>query len=103
MAITWRVAKYSEKVSKKDTDRDLAAAFQVWEEVSALHFTHLEDGKVTIKIEWVPSHHGDGHPFDGKDGTLAHAFYPSSGGDTHFEEVEKWTVNKQEGLNNILF
>jgi len=48
-------------------------------------------------MSFVQRDHGDGYPFDGPGGILAHAFYPAFGGDVHYDNEETWTINSYQG------
>ncbi|KAF5303501.1 hypothetical protein FQA39_LY09964 [Lamprigera yunnana] len=89
--LTFTVSKYSQKISKKQIDEDVALSFQRWAEASGLTFTRVE-GKADLDASFTPRYHGDGNPFDGPGGVLAHAFYPNSPrkGQTHFDKEENW-------------
>ncbi|KAK4020362.1 hypothetical protein OUZ56_002346 [Daphnia magna] len=97
--LTYSITKYPSALKTADVDRELAKAFQVWEDVTELTFVHLKTGKVHIEIRFESGEHGDGDAFDGSGGTLAHAYFPIYGGDAHFDESETWTINSYKGTN----
>jgi hypothetical protein len=59
----------------------------------------------TVNILFASGAHGDGFPFDGPGGILAHTFYPAPpnpepiAGDMHFDGDESWNV----GVNTDVF
>jgi len=62
-------------------------------------------GARTVSILFARGAHGDGYPFDGPFGALAHTFYPAPpaseplAGDMHFDEDEIWRI----GANTDIF
>ncbi|XP_077144376.1 72 kDa type IV collagenase [Ranitomeya variabilis] len=94
--ITYRILGYTIDLDSETVDDAFARAFQVWSDVTPLKFTRLMDGDADIMINFGRWEHGDGYPFDGKDGLLAHAFAPGSGigGDSHFDDDELWTLGE---------
>jgi len=97
--LTYAITKYPRGLKSSDVDSELARAFQVWADVTQLTFVPQRSGKVHIEIRFESSEHGDGDPFDGPGGTLAHAYFPIYGGDAHFDEAEQWSISSFRGTN----
>ncbi|KAK7839156.1 metalloendoproteinase 2-mmp [Quercus suber] len=70
-----------------------ARAFDRWSTVTPLTFTMTTSAySADIKIGFYNGDHGDGEPFDGVLGTLAHAFSPPNGR-FHLDGAETWVVS----------
>uniref|UniRef100_A0A673LES9 Peptidase metallopeptidase domain-containing protein n=1 Tax=Sinocyclocheilus rhinocerous TaxID=307959 RepID=A0A673LES9_9TELE len=94
--LTYRIVNYTPDMSKAEVDESMEKALQVWANVTPLRFTRIYKGTADIMISFATSYHGDASPFDGPQGTLAHAFAPSLGigGDAHFDD--------DDALNSLL-
>ncbi|XP_064105368.1 matrix metalloproteinase-20-like [Macrobrachium nipponense] len=97
--LTYRITKYPKALPKAEVDGEIRAAFEVWEDATNLKFEAVNGGKVHIEIRFERAEHGDGDPFDGPGGTLAHAYFPMDGGDVHFDDTETWTIGSYRGFN----
>ena len=98
--MTYRISKYptSGQMTKQDVDKEIKKALDVWTDFTDLTFTQKRSGRVHIDISFLEGEHGDGDPFDGSGGTLAHAFFPVFGGDAHFDDKEFWTMESFRGF-----
>lgn len=68
-------------------------AFERWSEVTPLTFTEAASfNRADLRIGFFSGDHGDGEPFDGVLGTLAHAFSPPVGR-LHFDGEENWVTD----------
>lgn len=68
-------------------------AFARWSTVTELTFTMTDSyTDADLRIGFFVGDHGDGEPFDGVLGTLAHAFSPTSGR-LHLDGDESWVVS----------
>uniref|UniRef100_A0A6N2K4U4 Peptidase metallopeptidase domain-containing protein n=1 Tax=Salix viminalis TaxID=40686 RepID=A0A6N2K4U4_SALVM len=68
-------------------------AFSRWEQVIPVSFMEIEDySSADIRIGFYYGDHGDGQPFDGVLGVLAHAFSPENGR-FHLDASETWAID----------
>ncbi|XP_070838814.1 collagenase 3a isoform X2 [Chaetodon trifascialis] len=102
-SLTYRIENYTPDMSVSEIDYAIEKALQVWAKVTPLRFTRIYGGTADIMISFGRQAHGDYYPFDGPDGTLAHAFAPAPGigGDAHFDDDETFTLSSNRGY--VLF
>lgn len=92
---SYPTASISPDLSNQMVDAIMTYAFKAWSDAAPLNFQRLSsDGNTDIRVSFAQKLHDDGYPFDGRGGTLAHAFFPGSAavaGDTHFDDDEFWS------------
>ncbi|GAB6029831.1 hypothetical protein CHUAL_005540 [Chamberlinius hualienensis] len=102
--LTWSVLTYTSSLPKDVVRQEVSRAFRIWSDASKLSFTEVQGDEADIVVSFYRRYHGDGYPFDGPGAVLAHAFFPGEGrgGDTHFDDEEKWIAgyeNNDEGVS----
>ena len=101
--LTYKINSYPSTIAlnKNEVDAEIRKAFDMWQVASALSFIEITSGSADIEIDFKRYDHGDGNPFDGKGGVLAHAYFPQFGGAAHFDDSEPWSVKEFVG-NQLL-
>jgi len=89
--LRWCLKAPTSQMSLQDQVDAIQAAADTWAAVSNLTFTfRTHCGGADIVVKFKSRRHGDGHPFDGSGGELAHAFPPLDGR-LHFDDSEDWS------------
>ncbi|NWY46343.1 MMP18 protein, partial [Sylvia atricapilla] len=96
--LTYKILSYTPDLPRRKVDDAIKRALMVWSDVTPLQFRRVYLSQADIEIRFARREHGDGSPFDGNGGTLAHAFAPGEGlgGDAHFDDDEKWSEVNQD-------
>ncbi|XP_034427203.1 matrix metalloproteinase-17 [Hippoglossus hippoglossus] len=114
--LTWSIHNFPSRSNSPGLANDMVEnllfhAFKAWSDAAPLSFRKLPSvsggtaAEGDIKVSFARLLHDDGYPFDGKGGTLAHAFFPGRdkvAGDTHFDDDEIWSYGG-EGESTDLF
>jgi Matrixin/Putative peptidoglycan binding domain len=108
--IRYAFENFTSDISSGQISLAIAQAFALWAAYTPLRFSLVPLASAPeIIIRFVAGDHGDGSPFDGASGVLAHAFFPSVPpapvtaimGDAHFDEAETWTIMVPPGAGGI--
>lgn len=76
-------------------------SFARWSAVIPVNFTEASDfSQADIRIGFYGGDHGDGEPFDGVLGVLAHAFSPENGR-FHLDKAETWSVDFEKQKSKV--
>lgn len=105
MGLTYALSKSPEGMisylSLQDLRDALKRAFSRWSAVIPVTFLEIEDYDFAdIKIGFYEGDHGDGEPFDGVLGVLAHAFSPENGR-FHLDAAERWAVDFRKEKSRV--
>ncbi|ESN93754.1 hypothetical protein HELRODRAFT_186073 [Helobdella robusta] len=100
--VTYQITGFSQHMDQNTQRREIDRAFQIWSDVANIRFQEVSRD-ADIVVFFRAQDHGDGYPFDGPSGTLAHAFPPGPdrGGDAHFDEHERWSSDGREGTTDL--
>ncbi|MDQ6677086.1 MAG: matrixin family metalloprotease, partial [Acidobacteriota bacterium] len=86
----------TDKVPDAIVKSEVIRAMAEWSKVARVQFAPGASSEAarTITLQVAVREHGDGYPFDGPGGILAHTFYPSNpepiAGDIHLDAEEGW-------------
>jgi peptidoglycan hydrolase-like protein with peptidoglycan-binding domain len=89
LALTYQFQNYTPDLPQDVAKRAIKDGFDQWSSATPLSFSEVPSGG-DLKIAWATGDHGDGNPFDGPSGILAHSFYPQDGR-VHFDDDEMWS------------
>ncbi|MEI6563380.1 MAG: matrixin family metalloprotease [bacterium] len=105
--LTYHFLNDTTKLPSQTARKAVTDQMDKWAAVAALTFkeTSKTGQTYSIDIGWYTGNHGDGSPFDGPGGVLAHGFYPNDinpepiAGDLHFDESETWSIGSAGGID----
>lgn len=94
-------------IAGNQEENAVRSAMDSWSAITNLDFIEAcGENDADIRISWETNNHGDGFPFDGNGGVLAHGFFPppnagNLAGDIHFDDAENWNLNGDIDMETV--
>jgi hypothetical protein len=107
--IAYHFSAWSTQLPADSVRSEILRALGEWAKYTKIAFSAASTGGApkSIDVLFAKGQHGDGYPFDGPRGVLAHTFYPSPpnpeplAGDMHFDEDEMWRIGVDKDLFSV--
>lgn len=109
VALHYFFQSLTQKLDESTVRGEIERAFREWARYANLTLSPgQQEGAVrSIDILFARGSHGDGYPFDGRGGILAHTFYPAPpnsepmAGDMHLDADEDWHAGTDVDLYTV--
>ena len=110
VALVYAFLSLTTRIDGNTARSEMARAFREWARYANVTFaeTALGGAPRSVDISFLRGSHGDGYPFDGPGGVLAHTFYPAPrnvetiAGDMHLDADENWGVGTGVDLFSVV-
>ncbi len=107
--ISYVFSKMSDHLAGAPTQTEIMRAMAQWASVAKITWQpgSNPNANYTVNILFAHGAHGDGYPFDGPGGVLAHTFYPAPpnpepiAGDMHLDDDEIWNIGSNTDLFSV--
>jgi hypothetical protein len=109
VSLSYVLTRVTERLAADAAGSEIVRALNTWSKYVRVAFLPGADPNAsrTLNIFFASRSHGDGYPFDGPGGILAHTFYPSPpnpepiAGDMHFDADESWRIGADVDLFSV--
>jgi hypothetical protein len=109
VALHYFIRSLTNKLDPATAQSEIERALREWARYANFTLSpgQQQGAERTVDILFASGAHGDGYPFDGPGGTLAHTFYPAPpnaepiAGDMHLDADEPWSVGTNVDLYSV--
>jgi len=102
-------SQMTEQLPTSQTEPAIQSAMAKWAQVVQVTWVQGTNPTAarTVNILFATGDHGDGYPFSGPGGILAHTFYPAPpnpepiAGDMHFDDADTWHIGSDTDVFSV--
>jgi hypothetical protein len=110
VALNYFIRSLTDKIDSSIARSEIERGLREWTRYTSVTLSpgKEEGAERSLDILFASGSHGDGYPFDGQGGTLAHTFYPAPpnsetiAGDLHLDADEAWRSGANVDLYSVV-